>query len=144
MKIKNYDLVGIANTLDEYSTLKLPQKISYAIFMNLNRLKPYIEAYNESIKKSIESYKDYILKDSNGNVIMENGLPKIDDSHSQDYMNEIWELLNIEIDVDLYTVNNEIFNYDNIDKYDLLSAQDMFRLQNILCSVNQEVQKWKN
>lgn len=139
MKIKNYDLVGIANTLDEYSALKLPQKISYAIFMNLNRLKPYIEAYNESIKKSIDSYKDYILKDGDGNIIMENGLPKVSDSHYQDYMNEILELLNIEIDVDLYTIDNETFNYDNIDKYDILSAQDMFRLQNILCSVNKEV-----
>lgn len=141
MIIKNFDLVGIANTLNEFSGSKLPQKISFSILMNMNKLKSYVNAYQESLNKIIETYKDYILKDENGNQVLNGGIPMVDDEHSEEYEKEVIDLLSIEIEIDLYTIDAKLFDYDDTNKYDVLSAQDIFRLQSILCKQEEDKTK---
>lgn len=137
MKIKNVDLINLANSLSKYTDKKLPQRISYAIIKNLITIKNELNAYEKSISKILESYKDYIIKDQDGNdVLYPSGVPKVDEPHVKDYEKDIDELLNIEVDINFYKISNdieEIFNYDDSGKYDAMSPLDIMILTNILC-----------
>ena len=62
-----------------------------------------------------------------------NGVPLVDSSISKEYENEISELLNIEIDIDPFYIEQNLFDYDDENKYDALSAADILMLQSILC-----------
>ena len=136
MKIKNIDLVRISNVLEEYSTYKLPQRISYAITKNMINLSNDVKCYTESLNKIVSGYKEYFVKDNNGEISYNAmGVPNVDDEHNSEYLKEIHELLKIDIDISLYTIPIDIFDY-NDDKYDALSALDLIKLQKILCNEN--------
>lgn len=133
MKITNGTLINMINVLNKCGQKKLPQKISYAITKNIISLSGDYECYSKSIQKIISDYKDYILMDENGKQkVSDVGLPMVDDSHMADYISEINELLGIEIDVNLYTIDDSVFDYDD-SKYDVLTAQEMLQLQTIVC-----------
>lgn len=139
MKVRNIDLIGIVRTLEEYSGKKLPQKISFAITKNLIGLNKDVECYSKTLEKILDKYKDYIVKDEKGETINnENGLPLVDKDHIIDYGNELSELLNIEIDINIYKVDISVFDYNDSDKYDSLSAVDIIKLQSILCDQSDE------
>lgn len=138
MKITNGTLINMINVLNKCGQKKLPQKISYAITKNTINLSGDYECYSKSIQKIISDYKDYIIKDENGKQkVSDIGLPIVDDAHMADYISEINELLKIEIDVNLYTIDDSVFDYDD-SKYDALTAREMLQLQTILCENNKE------
>ena len=138
MKIKNGTLINMINVLNTCGKKKLPQKISYAITKNIINLSGNYECYSKSIQKIVSDYGDYILKDDDGKQMVNNvGLPMVDDSHMADYISEINELLGIEIDVNLYTIDDSVFDYDD-SKYDVLTAQEILQLQTILCKSDGE------
>ena len=120
MKVNNFTLVNIMNNLKRFGEKKLPQKISYAIMKNIYIINKDIEIYEKSLQKIIDSYKDYFVKDE----ILENGLPKVDDEHMEDYITEINELLAFEVDIDLYYIDED---------YDSISAADLIQLRMIIC-----------
>lgn len=135
MKIKNVDLVGILNVLEEYSNKRLPQKISFAITKNMINLGNDAECYSQALNKIFKKYADYVIKDGGGNIkYNEQGIPLVDENHIADYGKEIGELLNIEININLYKVDISVFDYEDTDKYDSLSAVDIIKLQSILCN----------
>lgn len=135
MKYTNYQLINIYNSLDSFSSKKFPQKISYAITKNIFRLQSDVECYDKELSKLFEKYSDKAIKDNDGNPIRNQlGLPVIEPEYSNDFNNELNELLNIEVDVDLYTIDDSLFDYDDKDGlYDALSASDLVKLQRILC-----------
>lgn len=134
MKIKNIDLVGMLNILEEYSNKRLPQKISFAITKNLISLGNDADCYSKAINKIFEKYADYVIKDKNGNIkYKEQGIPLVDENHIKAFEEEIGELLNIEIDANLYKIDISVFDYEDTDRYDSLSAIDIIKLQSILC-----------
>jgi hypothetical protein len=93
------------------------------------------QIYEAQLKKIIESYSDNMLKDSDGNVkVSTNGLPMVDKSVSQEFYDTIADLLNIEIELDIYTIDESAFDYDDNGKYDVLTANNIILLQSILCS----------
>ena len=66
---------------------------------------------------------------------MEIGIPKVDDTHEDDYISEINELLDMEIEIDdFYNIKDDAFDYIDSDRYDALTASDIINLQSILCS----------
>lgn len=135
MKIANGILVNLLNTLGSYSEYKLPQKIGYAITRNMMAIQKEYSVYEKQMKKILEDFKEYTLKDDDGNLLFEeNGLPKIEQDHLSDFIKEMNELLNIEIDINLYKVDISVFDYEDTDKYDSLSAIDIIKLQDILCN----------
>lgn len=137
MRIKNVDLIRIFHILEEYSNKRMPQKISFAITKNIISLGNDVECYSESLNKIFEKYADFFVKDESGNIkYNEQGIPIVDENHIFDYGNEIGELLNIEIDVNLYEIDISVFDYEDGEKYDSLSAADIIKLQNILCNNN--------
>ena len=139
MKMTNLVMVNLMNTLQAYGTKKLPQKISFAITRNLMKISKEYEAYDSQLKKLFESYSDHIIKDEDGNnKINASGIPIVDDSVKTEFNEQIKDLLDIEIDIDIYLIDPEIFNYDDKGIYDAMSAQDIIVLQSILCDMNKE------
>ena len=135
MEIKNKTLINIINILDKYGSMKLPQKISYAITKNIIILKREFKIYNMQLKKIIESYLEYATKDENGKPKMyDNGLPMVENTEKSDeLLAEVQDLLDISINVDLFKIDFETFNYDDKGVYNTLSSQDIMTLSTILC-----------
>lgn len=134
MKITNFNLIKRINILDSYSQKKLPQKISYAITRNCILMASDYQVYEQALNKIYGSYSKYMKKDDRGNIKSgKNGVPLVDSSVSKEYENEISELLNIEIDIDPFYIEQNLFDYDDENKYDALSAADILMLQSILC-----------
>ena len=140
MKMSNLILVNLMNTLEGYSDKKLPQKISFAITRNLMKISKEYGAYDAQLKKIFEMYSDYMVKDDNGEIkTTPNGIPIVSDLMKTEFNEQIAELLNIEIEVEMYFIDPEVFNYDDKGIYDAMSAQDIMILQSILCKQNDEV-----
>lgn len=139
MKLTNFEIINIFNTLDSYATKKLPQKISYAITKNIMLLRGDYECYDKELKKLFEIYDDKMIKDEKGNVkYNQYQIPLIQKEYSEDFDKDLTELLNIKIEIDLYTVDDSVFDYDDSDKYDCLSPLEIIRLQEIICKHEEE------
>ena len=139
MKMTNFTLVNMMNVLQSYSDKKLPQKISFAITRNLMKISKEYSVYDAQLKKLFESYSDYMVKDDNGNMqTYDSGIPVVNDSIKPEFDEQIAELLNIEIEVDMYYIDPEVFDYDDKGIYDAMSAQDIMVLQSILCKQDNE------
>ena len=139
MKMTNFTLVNMMNVLQSYSDKKLPQKISFAITRNLMKISKEYSVYDAQLKKLFESYSDHMVKDDNGNMqTYDSGIPIVDDSIKAEFDEQISELLNIEIEVDMYYIDPDVFDYDDKGIYDAMSAQDIMVLQSILCKQDNE------
>ena len=135
MKIRNFELLTIANILGSFGNKKMPQKISYAITRCNMCLANELEYYNECLKNIISNYEPYIIKDNDGNPkLYPTGIPMVKKEYEKDYDKDVTDLLNIEIEVDIYTIDENCFNYDDSNnKYDVLSPIEITQLQQILC-----------
>lgn len=133
--MKNGDMILILNNLPKLAEKKLPQKISYAITKNNMLLVKEYEVYAKELEKLNNEYDEYFIKDKDGNTELNDiGLPKIKDNMSKEYYGKVNELLSIDIDVDLYKIDEECFNYDDtVGKYDVLSLSEIMFLQSFLC-----------
>lgn len=131
----NFALICMLNTLNSYSEKKLPQKISYAITRNLILLKDDYDCYLKSLNKLFADYDKYIVRDENNNIMNNDiGIPIVDNSVAKEFNEEISNLLNIEIEIQLYCISEDVFDYeDNANRYDSLSAADIINLQAVLC-----------
>ena len=140
MKYRNIDVVQIVTFLDKISERKLPQKINYAIMRNLDNFQKENQFYEKSLNKIIESYKDFLVKDSDGNLVISKlGIPAVDESHIEDYNNEISELISLEVDVKIYQVPESIFDYeDSNGKYDTLSGSEILKLVKIFGKTDED------
>lgn len=134
MNLKNREIVGIINMLNAFGDKILPQKISYAITKNISILTKEYAIYEKEMKKLLDRYDSDIVKDENGNIVYgPNGLPKTstDTSGLNEDMND---LLDISVDVDVYSINEDVFNYDDRDgRFDSMSPTQILILQSILC-----------
>ena len=139
MILKNKDILTYVNTLNEYCGKRFPQRISYAITRNAKIFASEIDFYNESLKKILDSYKEYYVKNENGEPQIDSasGLPMVASEHKYDFMQEIFELLEIEVEVTPYFISESLFDYDD-EKYDAMSAIDIMNLQNVLCDKSAE------
>lgn len=136
MKISNIELVNIANMLEYYGAMKLPQRISYAITKNSMIISKEYKVYETELKKIFSQYEEYFLKDSDGNVqYSSSGIPLVSPDKKDEFNECIAELLSIEVEIELYAIDDSTFEYDDVDgKYDALSAKDIISLQSILCT----------
>ena len=134
MKMTNLTLVNLLNVLNVYGRKKLPQKISYAITRNLMILSNDYKIYEEQLQKIFSDFDKYIEKNEDGSMkLRENGIPVVDNAVEDDFNKELSDLFNIVVDIDLYYVEQKIFDYEDSDRYDPLSAVDIINLQSILC-----------
>lgn len=141
MKTNNITLINMYYTLMNCSTYKLPQKIGYAIMKNLKILQPDVDIYNKAYAKLEDKYVDKIQKDKDNQIKRsENGSPIfVTTKDAEVFLKEYSELANIEIEVDLYQIDEELFNYDDSNgRYDTLAPKDIMTLQTILCKQSEE------
>ncbi len=139
MKVNNYFLINMMNTLNAYAEKKLPQKINYAIIRNLLILQKEVEIYENQLKKILDEYTEHFVKDEEGNVIhSDSGLPVVSEEVHNDFYEQVNELLNIEIDVNMYYVKEEVFDYEERDYHDPLTGKDILVLQSIICKKSEE------
>ena len=141
MKITNIAIINMFKTLDKFATKRLPQRLSYAITKNIMILKPDFECYDQEIKKLMEQYDDKMIKNGKGEIQFNQlGVPFVQEEYSEEFNEALTEFLNIEVEVNLYYVSDEIFNYDDSNKYDVMSAMDIFELQEIICKKKEETE----
>ena len=134
MKLTNFELITMFNTLDGYANKKLPQKISYAITKNIIILRGECECYEKELQKLFSEYDDKAVKDDKGNTkYNQYNIPIIQKEFSEDFDKELSELLNIQLDISLYTVDDSVFDYEDSDRYDCLTPFDIVKLQDIIC-----------
>lgn len=134
MEIKNYQLIGYNEILISYYEKRLPQKISYAITKNLMVFATEMDVYQKMLQRVLDDYKDYYIKDDTGNIkYYDSGLPMVQSDHEEEYMHRVEELLNNEIEVPIYKIDESLFSYEDSDRYDSLSAADIMRLTEVLC-----------
>jgi len=135
MKITNFNFVNTMNTLNSFGDKKLPQKISYAITKNLITLQKEYEVYVKMLNDLYTKYDADIIHDENGERIVDKqGIPELKKEAKEAFFNELTEFLNMEIDIDMYLIPDDVFNYDDMSgRYDAMSASDIIMLRNILC-----------
>lgn len=135
MKLTNIEIVNIINILERYSEKKLPQKISYAITKNILILKEDYLCYEKELNKIFDIYDADLQKDEEGKLIRsENGIPLLKKGSNNSFVKDVTELLNITVDINLYKINSELFDYIDVEnRYDPLSPKDIIVLQDVLC-----------
>ena len=135
MKFSNIEIVNMMNLLEKYSNSKLPQKIGYAITRNLIMISKEYQVYETQLKKIFDTYDEYVIKDNEGNAVVNDfGIPTVKEEKSDEFYKELTDLLNIKIDLNLYWIDEEVFNYDDAaGLYDALPAKEILTLQSILC-----------
>lgn len=135
MKTTNFVITNILNILNKFGDKRLPQKISYAITKNIITINKEYQVYETQLKKLFEQYNEYIQKDEHGEPkFTQNGIPIVDKSVEKEFNDKVEELINFEIDVELYHIDADVFDYDDtVGKYDVLSANDILILQSVLC-----------
>lgn len=134
MKMTNFTLVNLVNELESFGNKRLPQKISYAITRNVMLATKEYQIYEAQLNKIMEEYSDNMLKDKSGSPkVNDVGIPEVEDSVKKEYFEKITDLLNVEIDVNIYSIDEGLFDYEDSDKYDVLSPNEMIKLQSILC-----------
>lgn len=147
MKYKNLEIINIYQILNSFSGMKFPQKIAYAIIKNMKILQFDVDTYNTSFHSLEDKYIDDIEKDEHGEIKrVENGSPIFKSTEKiEEFFAEYEELANIEIDINLYHIDEELFNYDdNNGKYDVLAPKDIIILQSILCEEENDKQNEEN
>ena len=96
-----------------------------------------LNCYSRQLNKIIDSYKEYQKKENGEPVMSPIGVPLVEDEYTEEYMGEISALLNIEVNVSLYTIDESEFDYDG-ERFDPLSASDIMKLAKILCYKEKE------
>ena len=134
-KITNAILISFIKILDGVSKKKMPQKISYAITKNIINLSKEYECDETELNKIFNEYSNNFVLDDNGNKTLDvNGIPIVQDNVKENYFNSLNNLLNLDIEVSIYTIDDKYFDYDDLDgRYDVLSPIEMIQLQNIIC-----------
>ena len=140
MKYKNIEIVNIVNFLNSISEKKLPQKISYAIMRNTSNFQKECNYYEQALKKILEGYKDFFVKKSDDELVMTSiGVPLVDDKHMEEYTEEIQELLDIEVEIQIYKIDSKDFNYEDPNgKYDVLTVKELLQLTNLFCKKDKQ------
>lgn len=134
MKMTNYTLVNLVNELGSFANKRLPQKISYAITRNIIMATREYQIYESQMNKIMEEYSDHMVKDESGNLkINDAGIPEVEEAVKKEYYEKLADLLNVEIDMNIYTIGESAFNYEDNEKYDNLSPNEIIQLQSILC-----------
>ena len=140
MKYKNIEVVSIVNFLNSISEKKLPQKISYAIMRNTSNFQKECNYYEQALKKILEGYKDFFVKKSDNELVMTSiGVPLVDNKHMREYTEEIQELLDIEVEIQIYKIDSKDFDYEDPNgKYDVLTVKELLQLTNLFCKEDKQ------
>lgn len=127
MKITNRQVIEFINNVsaNKLASKRLPVKVAYAISRNLDKMNNIITSYETARKTLLDQYAE---KDEEGKAKVKDGNYVIQEDQKQAFSDEMKELLEVENEIDLHTINmNEVEKCDT-DKYDSLTTADLMTL----------------
>lgn len=142
MKVKHSGLITMMDNLQYFGNKKLPQKVSYAITKNLLNLTKHYSCYEKELEKILNFYDEHLEKEENGDkVIGSDGFPVIKDEELSEKMKqEIKDLLDIEIEIDMYQIDQELLDYEDNDRYDPLTLNEILTLNSTIVRQDEETE----
>lgn len=134
LEVTNFELVQIANLIKGLEAKRFPQKLSYAIMKSIINISKEVEIYTKQLNAIIESYKksDKLVLDDRGEIVFENnGIPKVKTEFVDSFAKELDELLNFKVTVEVPKISEEMFDYDEEGRYDVLTPSEMIVLMTL-------------
>lgn len=127
MKITNKQVrdfvLGVRN--NGLANKRLPVKIGYAISRNLNNMDGILNSYEDARQKLIDQYAE---KNEDGTMKIKDNVAVIAPENSKAFSEAIDELLAIENEIDIHTINFDEVEKCDTDKYDSLTTADLLTL----------------
>lgn len=127
MKITNKQVrdfvLGVGN--NGLAKKRLPVKIGYAISRNLNNMDGILNSYEDARQKLIDQYAE---KNKDGTMKIKDNVAVIAPENSKAFSEAIDELLAIENEIDIHTINFDEVEKCDTDKYDSLTTADLLTL----------------
>ncbi|MBS4967344.1 MAG: hypothetical protein KHZ73_00560 [Lachnospiraceae bacterium] len=127
MKITNRQVIEFINSVsaNKLASKRLPVKVAYAISRNLDKMNNIITSYETARKTLLDQYAE---KDEEGKAKVKDGNYVIQEDQKQAFSDEMKELLEVENEIDLYTINMDEVEKCDTDKYDSLTTADLMTL----------------
>lgn len=124
MKIKLIELEKTVKELNQISSKRLPVSVSYAIRKNCNIL---IEELKDVSEVRCSILENYAKKDSDGNVVIEDGKYQFENTKLQETaLEEVNKLYDKEADIHVTTISlEELKAVDENELYDKLTGQEV-------------------
>lgn len=122
MNLTNKALINFMNKVGELKTKKMPFSVSRALILTHKSALENYSVYEEQLKKIFE---EYASKDKDGKIIYENGFPKIDPEHIQEFNTSLNELLDLSIDINDCSFSSEVFDQWDDNKYDVITPDEL-------------------
>lgn len=127
MKITNKQVrdfvLGVGN--NGLAKKRLPVKIGYAISRNLNNMDGILNSYEDARQKLIDQYAE---KNEDGTMKIKDNVAVIAPENSKAFSEAIDELLAIENEIDIHTINFDEVEKCDTDRYDSLTTADLLTL----------------
>lgn len=127
MILKNFDIVTIINKSSSIKNKKIPVKVGFAINRNLAILNPIASAYEDERQKIIDKYAE---KDESGSTKISDGKYVLNDP--ENYKKDMKELLEMENEVNFYTIPIDDLTKCDEDKFDSLTPDELEALYNMI------------
>ena len=127
MKITNRQVIEFINSVsaNKLASKRLPVKVAYAISRNLDKMNNIITSYETARKTLLDQYAE---KDEEGKAKVKDGNYVIQEDQKQAFSDEMKELLEVENEIDLHTINMDEVKKCDTDKYDSLTTADLMTL----------------
>lgn len=127
MKITNRQVIEFINNVsaNKLASKRLPAKVAYAISRNLGKMNNIITSYETARKTLLDQYAE---KDEEGKAKVKDGNYVIQEDQKQAFSDEMKELLEVENEIDLHTINMDEVEKCDTDKYDSLTTADLMTL----------------
>lgn len=127
MKITNRQVIEFINNVsaNKLASKRLPVKVAYAISRNLDKMNNIITSYETARKTLLDQYAE---KDEEGKAKVKDGNYVIQEDQKQAFSDEMKELLEVENEIDLHTINMDEVEKCDTDKYDSLTTADLMTL----------------
>ena len=124
MKIKLIEVEKTVKELNQISSKRLPVLVSYAIRKNCNIL---IEELKDVSEVRCSILENYAKKDSDGNVVIEDGKYQFENTKLQETaLEEVNKLYDKEADIQVITISlEELKAVDENELYDKLTGQEV-------------------
>lgn len=127
MKITNRQVIEFINNVraNKLASKRLPVKVAYAISRNLDKMNNIITSYETARKTLLDQYAE---KDEEGKAKVKDENYVIQEDQKQAFSDEMKELLEVENEIDLHTINMDEVEKCDTDKYDSLTTADLMTL----------------
>lgn len=127
MKITNRQVIEFINNVsaNKLASKRLPVKVAYAISRNLDKMNNIITSYETARKTLLDQYAE---KDEEGKAKVKDGNYVIQEDQKQAFSDEMKELLEVENEIDLHSINMDEVEKCDTDKYDSLTTADLMTL----------------